>query len=130
MKNKTKKTYQSSYRKQLIHLAKLYRIVEIKNYLTSAKKLTTSQIELILIKNKIKLPIKKTLSKLESIIIFKNKYLTQLYYTLVVTIIFIGFFGGLPYLIQSFHNIDSNLWKDKKEIAKKTAAVEAQGKAS
>ena len=81
MKNKTKKTYQTSYRKQLIQLAKLYRIVEIKNYLKSAKKLTTSQIELILIKNKIKLPIKKTLSKLESIIIFKNKYLTQLYYT-------------------------------------------------
>ena len=118
MKNKTKKTYQSSYRKQLIHLAKLYRIVEIKNYLKSAKKLTTSQIELILIKNKIKLPIKKTLSKLESIIIFKNQYLTQLYYTLVVTIIIIGFFGGLPYLIQSFHKIDSNLWKDKKEIAR------------
>ena len=31
-----------SYRKQLIQLAKFYRIVEIKNYFKSAKKLTTS----------------------------------------------------------------------------------------
>ena len=118
MKNKTKKTYQTSYRKQLIQLAKLYRIVEIKNYLKSAKKLTTSQIELILIKNKIKLPLKKTLSNLESIIFFKNKYINQLYYSLLVAVIFVGFFGGLPYLIQSFHKIDSSLWKDKKEIAR------------
>ncbi len=60
-----------SYRKQLIQLAKFYRIVEIKSYLKSAKRLTTSQIELILIKNNIKLPSKKTLSKLKRLIIFK-----------------------------------------------------------
>ena len=60
MQNKKQKIYQSSYRKQLIQLAKFYGIVEIKNYFKSAKRLTTSQIELILIKNKIKLPSKKT----------------------------------------------------------------------
>ena len=44
------------YREQLIELAKLYKIQEIKNYIHSKKKLTTSQIELILLKNKVRLP--------------------------------------------------------------------------
>ena len=41
---------------KLIHLAKLYGIVEIKNYARSSKKLTVSQLEVLLIKNRIKLP--------------------------------------------------------------------------
>jgi Bax protein len=45
-----------SYRDQLIHLAKLYGVVEIRSYARSAKKLTISQLELLLIKNRIKLP--------------------------------------------------------------------------
>ena len=73
--SKKQKTYQSSYRKQLIQLAKFYGIVEIKNYFKSAKKLTNAQIELILLKNKVKLPSKKALSKLGRIIILKNKFL-------------------------------------------------------
>ena len=80
MKNKKQKTYQSSYRKQLIQLAKLYGVVEIKNYFTSAKRLTNSQIELILIKNKIKLPLKKSFSKFSGLVTVKNNYLKQLYY--------------------------------------------------
>ena len=61
MQDKKQKTYQLSYRKQLIQLAKLYGIVEIKNYFKSAKKLTNAQIELILVKNKVRLPSKKAL---------------------------------------------------------------------
>ena len=118
MQNKKQKVYQSSYRKQLIQLAKFYGIVEIKNYFKSAKRLTNAQIELILIKNKIKLPSKKTLSKLGPLIIFKNKYLRQLFYTVAVAIVVIGFFGGAPYLINVFHKIDYNLWKNKDEITK------------
>ena len=118
MQDKKQKTYQLSYRKQLIQLAKFYGIVEIKNYFKSAKRLTTSQIELILIKNKIKLPSKKTLSKLGRLIIFKNKYLKQLFYTVAVAVVVIGFFGGVPYLINVFHKIDYDLWKNKDEIAK------------
>ena len=118
MQDKKQKTYQLSYRKQLIQLAKFYGIVEIKNYFKSAKRLTTSQIELILIKNKIKLPSKKILSKLGRLIIFKNKYLKQLFYTAAVASVVIGFFGGVPYLINVFHKIDYDLWKNKDEIAK------------
>ncbi len=107
-----------SYRKQLIQLAKFYGIVEIKNYFKSTKRLTASQIELILIKNNIKLPSKKILSKFKRLIIFKNKYLKQLFYTAAVVVVIIGFFGGIPYFVNVFHKVDYNLWKDKDEIAK------------
>ena len=118
MQNKRQNASQPSYRKQLIQLAKFYGIIEIKNYFKSAKRLTNAQIELILIKNKIKLPSKKTLSKFGHLIIFKNKYLKQLFYTAAVAIVVIGFFGGAPYLIKVFHKIDYDLWKNKDEITK------------
>ena len=47
----------------MIHLAKLYGIVEIKSYARSAKRLTVSQLELLLIKNKIKLPVNRSSDK-------------------------------------------------------------------
>ena len=52
-----------SYRDQLLHLAKLYGVVEIKSYARSSKKLTISQLELLLIKNRIKLPINRSSDK-------------------------------------------------------------------
>ena len=50
MAKKIEKLFKS-YRDQLIHLAKLYGVVEIKSYARSAKRLTISQLELLLIKN-------------------------------------------------------------------------------
>ena len=55
MSKKIEKLFKS-YRDQLLHLAKLYGVVEIKSYARSSKKLTISQLELLLIKNRIKLP--------------------------------------------------------------------------
>ena len=55
MSKKIEKLFKS-YRDQLLHLAKLYGVVEIKRYARSSKKLTTTQLELLLIKNRIKLP--------------------------------------------------------------------------
>ena len=52
-----------SYRDQLLHLAKLYGIVEVKSYARSAKRLTITQLELLLIKNHIKLPINRSSDK-------------------------------------------------------------------
>ena len=49
-----------SYRDQLLHLAKLYGIVEIKSYARSSKRLSTGQLELLLIKNRIKLPVNRS----------------------------------------------------------------------
>jgi len=42
-----------SYRDQLLHLAKLYGVVAIKSYARSSKRLSISQLELLLIKNRI-----------------------------------------------------------------------------
>jgi len=52
-----------TYREQLLHLAILYNVIEIKSYARSSKRLTVSQLELILIKNRIKLPINRSSDK-------------------------------------------------------------------
>ena len=62
MSKKIEKLFKS-YRDQLLHLAKLYGIVEIKSYARSSKRLTVSQLELLLIKNHIKLPINRSSDK-------------------------------------------------------------------
>ena len=62
MSKKIEKLFKS-YRDQLIHLAKLYGVVEIKSYARSAKRLTISQLELLLIKNHIKLPTSRSSDK-------------------------------------------------------------------
>ena len=59
MQKKIEKLFKS-YREQLVHLAKLYGIVEIRSYARSAKRLTISQLELLLIKNSIKLPVNRS----------------------------------------------------------------------
>ena len=48
-----KKNTQISYREQLLELGKLYKVQELKLYAKTRKDLTISQIELILLKNKI-----------------------------------------------------------------------------
>jgi len=45
-----------SYRDQLIELAQIYDVKEIKDYVKRRKNLTTGQLELILKKNKIVIP--------------------------------------------------------------------------
>ena len=59
MSKKIEKLFKS-YRDQLLHLAKLYGIVEVKSYARSSKRLTISQLELLLIKNRIKLPVNRS----------------------------------------------------------------------
>ena len=100
---------QPNYRKQLIGLAKLYGIIEIKNYLKSSRRVTNAQIELLLIKNNIKLP-KRSLSQSN----FKKSYLKQLYYTLAAALIIVGFFGGAPNIIDLFKKIDFDKFVSKK----------------
>ena len=62
MSKKIEKLFKS-YRDQLLHLAKLYNVVEIRSYARSSKRLTISQLELLLIKNQIKLPINRSSDK-------------------------------------------------------------------
>ena len=51
-----KKDFHIPYRDQLLELGKLYKVNELRVYAKSQKNLTVSQIELILLKNKIRLP--------------------------------------------------------------------------
>ena len=62
MSKKIEKLFKS-YRDQLLHLAKLYGVVEVKSYARSTKRLTISQLELLLIKNRIKLPVNRSSDK-------------------------------------------------------------------
>jgi len=78
-----------SYRDQLLHLAKLYGIVEVKKYARSAKRLTTSQLELLLIKNRIKLPINRSSDKAIAKQELKENSMTNIYLS-ICFVIFIG----------------------------------------
>ena len=78
-----------SYRDQLLHLAKLYGVVEVKKYARSSKKLTTSQLELLLIKNRIKLPINRSSDKAIAKQELKENSIRNIYLS-ICFIIFVG----------------------------------------
>ena len=97
MPKKIEKLFKS-YREQLLHLAKLYGVVEIKSYARSAKRLTISQLELILIKNRIKLPINRSSDKAIAKQELKDQSITNIY----LSVAFIFLLGCLitmrPYI--------------------------------
>ena len=97
MSKKIEKLFKS-YRDQLLHLAKLYSVVEVKSYARSAKRLTISQLELLLIKNSIKLPITRSSDKAIAKQELKENSIRNIY----LSIGFIFFIGCLiamrPYI--------------------------------
>ena len=86
------------YREQLLELSKLYKVPEVKSYIKSKKNLTTSQLELILLKNKIPLPAQSYSRKQVAEIKFKEQVITNL----ILTIALLGFITSLitirPYI--------------------------------
>ena len=86
------------YRDQLIELSKLYKIEEIKSYLKSKKHLTTSQIELVLLKNKIPLPEHSYNRKKIAEIRFKEQVTTNIVLTLVLLGFITSLMGIRPYI--------------------------------
>ena len=131
MSKKEEKKIFSSYRSQLIYLAKLYGVVEIKSYARSSKRLTTSQLELLLIKNKIKLPENRSNSKVIARQELKEKTLTNVYLSICFLFFLGALIGSRPY-IKSITNevkfthitgeysqpkIQKELKKEKKEEA-------------
>ena len=89
MTTKIEKLFKS-YRDQLLHLAKLYGIVEVKSYARSAKRLTISQLELLLIKNKIKLPINRSSDKAIAKQELKENSIRNAYLSIGL-VVFVGF---------------------------------------
>ena len=88
MSKKIEKLFKS-YRDQLLHLAKLYSVVEVKSYARSAKRLTIAQLELLLIKNRIKLPINRSSDRAMAKHELKQKSITNMYLSIFV-VFFIG----------------------------------------
>ena len=88
----------SQYRDQLIELCKLYKIQEIKSYINSKKNLTTSQIELILLKNKIRLPEHSYSKKKVAEIRFKEQVLTNVLVTCCLIVFIISLVSIRPYI--------------------------------
>jgi len=87
-----------SHREQLLHLANLYGIVEIKSYARSSKRLTISQLELLLIKNGIKLPINRSSDKAIAKHELKENSIRNLYLSLCLVFL-IGFMITMrPYI--------------------------------
>ncbi len=86
------------YRDQLIELSKLYEIEEINSYIKSKKKLTTSQIELILLKNKVRLPEHSYSKKKIAEIKFKEQVLTNVMITCCLILFVVSLVSVRPYI--------------------------------
>lgn len=97
MSKKIEKLFKS-YRDQLLHLAKLYGVVEVKSYARSSKKLTISQLELLLIKNNIKLPANISSSRANAKQELKQNSITNIFLSLMVIFIIGSFIAIRPYI--------------------------------
>jgi len=107
------------YRDQLIELSRLYKIQEIKSYTSSKKKLTTSQIELILLKNKVRLPEHSYSKKKIAEIKFKEQVLTNVLVTLCLIIFLVSLVSVRPYIKTVTNEIKfSHVAKDYKSKKK------------
>ena len=93
MKNK-----QIPYIDQLLELGKLYKVDEIKLYAKSKKKLTTSQIELILLKNKIRLPEQSYNKKKIAEIKFKEQVVANILITLFLITFVVSLISVRPFI--------------------------------
>ena len=132
MSKKIEKLFKS-YRDQLIHLAKLYGIVEIKSYARSSKRLSISQLELLLIKNKIKLPVNRSSDKAIAKQELKENAITNVY----LSIAFIFFIGCLitmrPFIKNTvnevkFTYVAQEYKSPKKQKSNKTKKIETTKK--
>ena len=109
-----------SYREQLLNLAKLYNVVEIKSYARSSKRLTITQLELLLIKNQIKLPINRSSDKA----IAKHELRENSIRNLYLSIAFVFFIGCLitmrPYIKNVVNEVKYTYVAEEYKIAEKS----------
>ena len=135
MPKKIEKLFKS-YRDQLLHIAKLYGVVEIKSYARSSKRLTISQLELLLIKNRIRLPINRSSDRAIAKQELKENSIRNAYLSFAI-IIFMGCVIAMrpyvknlvnevkfTYVAQEYKATESD--KSKKIGKKKTAKKETK----
>jgi len=109
-----------SYRDQLLHLAKLYGIVEIKSYARSSKKLSTAQLELLLIKNRIKLPVNRSSDKAIAKQELKEHSIRNIYLSFAF-VIFIGCLIAVrPYIKNIVNEVKFTYVAEEYKVVKTT----------
>jgi len=109
-----------SYRDQLLHLAKLYGVVEVKSYARSAKRLTITQLELLLIKNRIKLPINRSSDRAIAKQELRETSVRNIYLSLFV-IFFIGSLITIrPYIKNIVNEVKFTYVAEEYKTAKNT----------
>ena len=117
MPKKIEKLFKS-YRDQLLHLAKLYGVVEIKSYARSSKRLSISQLELLLIKNQIKLPVNRSSDKAIAKQELKENAIRNVY----LSVAFIFFIGCLivmrPYIKNTVNEVKFTYVAEEYKIPK------------
>ena len=127
MSKKIEKLFKS-YRDQLIHLAKLYGIVEIKNYARSSKKLTVSQLEVLLIKNRIKLPENRSSDRALAKQELKENSIRNVY----LSVAFIFFIGCLitmrPFIKNTVNEVKFTYTAEEYKSVKKGKAKKTETK--
>ena len=125
MSKKIEKLFKS-YRDQLLHLAKIYGIVEIKSYARSSKRLTISQLELLLIKNRIKLPSNRSSDKAIAKQELKENTIRNAY----LSIAFIFFIGCLivmrPYIKNIVNEVKFTYVAEEYKLPKKEKIKKVQ----
>jgi len=125
MSKKIEKLFKS-YRDQLLHLGKLYGIVEIKSYARSSKKLSTAQLELLLIKNRIKLPINRSSDRALAKQELKENSIRNVYLSLAFIILIGCFITMRPFIKNTVNEVKFSYVAEeykttKDEKPKKTA---------
>ena len=122
MANKIEKLFKS-YRDQLLHLAKLYGVVEVKSYARSSKRLSVAQLELLLIKNRIKLPINRSSDKA----IAKQELRENSIRNIYLSIAFILFLGSMitirPYIKSIVNDVKFTYVAEEYKKVTKSAKV-------
>ena len=107
MAKKIEKLFKS-YRDQLLHLAKLYGIVEVKSYARSSKRLTISQLELLLIKNRIKLPVNRSSDRAMMKQELKENSIRNIYLSLAFVFFIVCLITMRPYIKNVVNEVKFN----------------------
>tara|TARA_B110000438_G_C15770998_1_gene631867 strand:+ start:164 stop:1384 length:1221 start_codon:yes stop_codon:yes gene_type:complete len=117
-----------SYRDQLVHLAKLYSVVEVKGYARSAKRLTTSQLELLLIKNRIKLPINRSSDKAIARQELKENTIRNLYLSIAFIFFIAALIATRPYIKNVVNEVKFTYVAEEYKLPKATTAKKNKNK--
>ena len=133
MSKKIEKLFKS-YRDQLLHLAKLYGIVEVKSYARSSKRLTVAQLELLLIKNNVKLPVNRSSDKALAKQELKEDSIRNVYLSIGFVFLLGCFITMRPFIKSTVNEVkftyvaqeykSSKIKKNEKVASKKIEKVE------